>query len=207
MREVKRVKIFYRRNEAYGFTLVELMVAMVISLILIGGTISVFLSNQQSFRSKQQLDNAQEAFRFSSQSINSVIRQGNAVGDGSTGDLLVIETTATADEGVSDCLGNPVNGTITNTYFLTANELRCRVIDGASTMEEALVENIEQMEFRFNPDTEYWTTSTTSFLDSGGVSDWSTVRSVWVRLQMQGSGLETTFISTLRAPTIALGSE
>lgn len=196
-----------RPGQALGFTLIELMVAMVISLILIGGTVSVFLANQQSFRSKQQLDNAQEAFRFSSQSMNSVIRQGNAVDDASTGESLVIETVASAGDGINDCLGREINGAVSNKYYLDGGQLRCMVTDGASTFDEALVENVDQLEFRFNPDTEYWATSTGVFLDSGDITDWSTIRSVRVRLRMQGSGLETTFISTLRAPTIALGSE
>lgn len=58
-----------------GFTLVELMVALVLGLVVIGGVISVFLSNQQSYRTNQALgeiqDNSRTAFEFLARDIRS----------------------------------------------------------------------------------------------------------------------------------------
>lgn len=42
-----------------GFTLVELMVAMVLGLVVIGGVISVFLANQQVYRTNKALSDVQ----------------------------------------------------------------------------------------------------------------------------------------------------
>jgi type IV pilus assembly protein PilW len=56
-----------------GFTLVELMIALVLGLVVIGGVISVFLSNQQSYRTNQALgeiqDNSRTAFEFLARDI------------------------------------------------------------------------------------------------------------------------------------------
>src|SRR3546814_1117931 len=43
-----------------GFSLVELMISLVLGLIVIGGVTTVFLSNQQSYRSNEGLSQLQE---------------------------------------------------------------------------------------------------------------------------------------------------
>jgi type IV pilus assembly protein PilW len=48
-----------------GFGLVELMVALALGLFLIGGAISVFLTNQQAYRTTEQLSRMQESGRTS----------------------------------------------------------------------------------------------------------------------------------------------
>ena len=59
-----------------GFTLIELMVALVLGLLMIGAVTIVFISNQQTAIAKQELDRAQEAFRFASHTITRVVQQG-----------------------------------------------------------------------------------------------------------------------------------
>ena len=63
-------------RSARGFTLIELMVALVLGLLMIGAVIIVFISNQQTAITKQELDRAQEAFRFASHTITRVVQQG-----------------------------------------------------------------------------------------------------------------------------------
>lgn len=57
----------------HGFTLIELMIALVLGLVLIGGVISVLLSNQQTYRTNNALsqlqDNARTAFEFMARDI------------------------------------------------------------------------------------------------------------------------------------------
>jgi len=43
----------YQRND--GFSLVELMIAMLLGLFIIGGVISVFLSNRVAYRQNENL--------------------------------------------------------------------------------------------------------------------------------------------------------
>ncbi|MCL5967969.1 MAG: hypothetical protein M1359_01565 [Betaproteobacteria bacterium] len=52
------------------------MVALVLGLLMIGAVTIVFISNQQTSRTKQEMDRAQEAFRFASHTIMRVVQQG-----------------------------------------------------------------------------------------------------------------------------------
>lgn len=47
----------------YGFTLVELMIAMVLGLVVVAGVISVFIANKQSYRTNEALSQVQDASR------------------------------------------------------------------------------------------------------------------------------------------------
>lgn len=51
------------RQHLRGFGLVELMIALALGLFLVGGAISVFLSNQQAYRTTEQLSRLQESGR------------------------------------------------------------------------------------------------------------------------------------------------
>ncbi|MFO7582517.1 PilW family protein [Guyparkeria sp.] len=62
-----------RKSGSRGFTLVELMIAMVLGLVIIGGVISVFLANKQTYRTNEAMsevqDHARTAFEFLSRDI------------------------------------------------------------------------------------------------------------------------------------------
>jgi type IV pilus assembly protein PilW len=49
---------------AHGFTLVELMIAMLISLFLLGGVVQIFVSSKQSYRVNEDASRLQENGRF-----------------------------------------------------------------------------------------------------------------------------------------------
>lgn len=53
------------RQHLRGFGLVELMVALALGLFLVGGAISVFITNQQAYRTTEQLSRMQESGRTS----------------------------------------------------------------------------------------------------------------------------------------------
>ncbi len=59
-----------------GFTLIELMVAMLLGLVVIGGVVSMFATNQQIYRSNKALgdvqDNARVAFEMMARDIRTV---------------------------------------------------------------------------------------------------------------------------------------
>ena len=72
-----------------GFTLVELMVAMVLGLIIIGSTAQVFLANKQTFRLNQALARVQEDGRFAMQSISRDLRMAGYIGCSSRQQIAV----------------------------------------------------------------------------------------------------------------------
>jgi len=63
-----------------GLTLVELMVAMVISLFLIAGTITIFLSNKQAYRLNEASSRVQENSRFALDFMRRDVRMAGYVG-------------------------------------------------------------------------------------------------------------------------------
>ncbi|MFN4263541.1 MAG: PilW family protein [Thioalkalivibrionaceae bacterium] len=63
-----------RADKASGFSLVELLVAVAISLLLLVGVVTVFAANQNAYVQKVELDAAQEAFRFAHHSISRMAR-------------------------------------------------------------------------------------------------------------------------------------
>lgn len=65
-----------------GFSLVELMVALALGLVIIGGVISIFLTNQQAFRTTEGLSRLQENARLSFELMARELRQagGNVCG-------------------------------------------------------------------------------------------------------------------------------
>lgn len=67
-----------------GFTLVELMIAMLLGLILIGGVVSVFLANKQSYRTNDALGQIQDGARVAFELMARDIRQMGGTPCGNT---------------------------------------------------------------------------------------------------------------------------
>lgn len=63
-----------QKNRQSGFTLVEMMIALVVGLILTGGILQVFLSNKQAYRTNEALARIQEDSRLLSDMLGRNIR-------------------------------------------------------------------------------------------------------------------------------------
>ncbi|RUR31996.1 prepilin-type N-terminal cleavage/methylation domain-containing protein [Vreelandella andesensis] len=63
-----------------GFTLVELLVAMVIGLLVMAGATQLFISSQQSYRFQTSLANMQDAGRFALDTLAQELRQADFSG-------------------------------------------------------------------------------------------------------------------------------
>lgn len=63
-----------------GFTLIELMIAMILGLIVIAGVTSVFLAGQQSFRSNSALADVQDSARIAFELMARDIREAGLTG-------------------------------------------------------------------------------------------------------------------------------
>lgn len=68
-----------------GFTLIELMVAMLLGLIVIGGVVSVFLANQRTYRTNQALGDVQDGSRVAFEMMARDIRDAGLTGCGNAG--------------------------------------------------------------------------------------------------------------------------
>jgi type IV pilus assembly protein PilW len=79
-----------------GFTLVELMVAMVLGLVVLGGVVNVFLANQQSYRTNQALGNVQDATRVAFELMARDVRGVGMTGCGNAANTITNATNSTA---------------------------------------------------------------------------------------------------------------
>lgn len=77
-RQRKRMQGTGRRLR--GFTLVELMIAMLLGLIVIGGVVSVFIANKQSYRTNEALSQVQDHGRTSFEFLARDIRMAGLSG-------------------------------------------------------------------------------------------------------------------------------
>lgn len=68
-----------------GFTLIELMVAMLLGLIVIAGVVSVFLATQQSYRTNQALGDVQDSSRIAFEMMARDIRDAGLTGCDNSG--------------------------------------------------------------------------------------------------------------------------
>lgn len=67
-------------TKQHGFTLVEIMVAVAVSLLLIAGIIQIFISNKQTYRINESLSRLQENGRFAIELLNRDVRMSGYMG-------------------------------------------------------------------------------------------------------------------------------
>lgn len=91
-------------SQQRGFSMVELMVAIVVSLLLMTGTIQIFANNKQTYRVQEALSRLQENGRFAVNLLTKDIRMAGFAG---CGDIGVATNIADVDgDGVPDQAGD-----------------------------------------------------------------------------------------------------
>ena len=73
---------------AGGFTLIELMIAMLLGLVVIAGVTSVFLAGQQSFRTNNALSDVEDGSRIAFELMSRDIREAGLTGCDSTSNRI-----------------------------------------------------------------------------------------------------------------------
>lgn len=73
-----------------GFTLVELMIALVLGLMLMGGVIGIFISNQTTSRVNNELSSLQSSARLAFQLMSQDIRSAGFAGCNNSGRVISI---------------------------------------------------------------------------------------------------------------------
>jgi type IV pilus assembly protein PilW len=85
-------------NRMIGFTLIELMIAMTISMVLLGGVIQVFISSKQAYRLQESQARMQENARFIFAVLSNSIRQAGYTGCNSRRSGTITNTLNHSDE-------------------------------------------------------------------------------------------------------------
>lgn len=73
---------FLRSKQQAGLSMVELLVAMVLGLFLIGGVIQLFVSSKATYRVQEGLSRVQEAGRYAIEHLTADIRSAGYIGCG-----------------------------------------------------------------------------------------------------------------------------
>jgi len=154
-----------------GFTLVELMVALVISLLLMAGVIQVYLSSKQSYRLQDNVARIQESGRLATEILTRYIRLAGyrahlaqtpnqlfptgtsqvISGTHPNGQPDTVTINFQGDGTMQDCLGNTVTNLALahNLFSVSANgELQC-TSNGAAAGPMPLVGNIQDMQISY----------------------------------------------------------
>ena len=200
-------------HRAQGFSLVELMVAMVLSLIIISAVIGVFAANQQTSRAQTDLNNAQEAFRFASHTIKRVVRQGAEIDIPASGEWLRVVIKPKGENGYKDCLGREITIETTNTFSIVDGNLRCSAANADGTLTETIVGGLDASNsvVLFGQASDRYWTDNDQWKAPGAITDWEDVRSVNVSLAMldgqgESHGRVGRFSATMRMPVLAATS-
>jgi type IV pilus assembly protein PilW len=125
-----------------GFTMIELMIALLIGLFLMGGLLGILQSNKRAFTSQNQLSQLQDSERLAMMMLNDVIQQAGYFPDptlntalstlaqsgsfakgqwltgsftAGTGDTISVRYTTASGDGILNCTGgtNATGGNFT----------------------------------------------------------------------------------------------
>jgi len=109
-----------------GFGLIELMVAMVLGLIVLGAAFAVFMSNQNTFRANEGINRIQESARVAFELISRDIK---AAGGSACSNVSIVETTDGNSVAFRD---TPVVGTGAELTAVSGDDVAYRVASSTS---------------------------------------------------------------------------
>lgn len=128
-----------------GYTLLEMLVAMVVGLFLLAGVAMSYSAIKSTVRMTQELSDAQEVIRYTSQVFTRSTKQTNNV-PVITAAPLSIQFQQYAN--VLSCQGTTPAVDYTETYALENGFLTCDIGDGSGAVQ--LLKGIEAINFSYN---------------------------------------------------------
>jgi len=149
-------------SSQHGMSLVELMVAVTLSLILMAGVIQVHVSSKASYQLQHELSTLQQNQRMAIELLSKDIRKAGlsitkAVsafpidvtgwdGGGTAPDEITITY-----ESDKDCVGDNTDGIATNHYFVRDGVLLCEGVNHTATQ---IVDGVVNMQILYGEDTD-----------------------------------------------------
>lgn len=109
-----------RHRMAAGFGLIELMIAMVLGLLVLGAAIAVFQSNQRSYRSNEGVNRVQEGARVAYEMMSRDIRSAGTSACTNEGSVLGTDANSVAFRA-------PLAGTASTVTAVAADDQSYRV--------------------------------------------------------------------------------
>lgn len=160
-----------------GFTIVELMVSVAISLILLVGVVEIYIDNKQTHKVQSNLSYMQDTVKLAAEFIGTDIRVAGYPHSGFVGtaisgtdnagmngsDSLTLSNSALDYDKVSgtyerlDCLGQPSTDPVVNTYFISTDgtgEPSLYCLGSGSATPQPLLDGVENMQVLYGVDTD-----------------------------------------------------
>lgn len=138
--ELRKVSDLTRPRQ-YGLALVELMIAMVLGLIVVGAAFAVFLSNQQSYAANEGLNRVQEGARVALELMSRDVRAAGGSACSSASEL------AGGGADVVAFRDNPVRGSSSRLIVTSAEDSAYRISSATSasvTLEAGQVDKASE---------------------------------------------------------------
>ena len=181
-----------------GFTLTEMLIAIVLGMVLVAGALSVYLGAKQGYRMGQGMTLMQAtgraALAFLSRELSMAgFPQASAIesflpamvddGGGNNSDVVAVRYRTP-----TDCFGSPTpvyaDGVqyAKNMYFVQNEALVCRTLaeDDSTLTEATIIPGVENIQLLYGEDTDATDSATnaTKYVSAGNVVNWNNVVSV-----------------------------
>lgn len=192
-----------QRLRQQGFSLIEIMIAITISLILMAGIGQIFLGSKTSYNLQDGMGRLQENARFALDILNHSIGMtafsgtlsplsdaidsteskenetantdlGFTAADHTASDIIEVRYTS-----ATDCLGNASGGTAQDRFYIDGSNLMC--LGNGSATAGVIAEGVENMQILYGEDTDNDTVANV-YADADNVTDWNAIVSVRVAL-------------------------
>ncbi len=115
------------RRHSGGFSLIELMIALVLGLLVLGAAFVVFQSNQNSFRANEGLNRIQESARVAFEVMSQDIR---SAGGSACSTASVVETSGAQSNAFRD---TPITGSATQLTVVSGEDAAYKVTASTAT--------------------------------------------------------------------------
>ncbi len=185
--------------------MIEILIALLLSSILIGGVIQVFVSNKQTYYLQDELSRVQENGRFALEILQRSIR-GAGFNNAAVGAFNAANTVDGANDsihilsaGTIGCMGGTV---VSDIFDIAGNSLRC---SAAGVAPAPLIDNVITMQFLYGVDDDA-TRTADRYINATAVNAaglWGSVVSVRVGLVLATSPREERSRMALQPMTFA----
>lgn len=195
------------QHRQQGLSLVELMIAMSISLVIILGVTQVFVASKRTYNLQNGIGSLQENGRFALDSLSHSIGLAGytpsltalsafntatsldnttanedlsfSVDAGTASDTIEVNYTS-----ATDCLGNATTGVANDLFFLDGTNLMC--LGSGNGTPGLMAEGVENMQILYGEDTDADKVAN-RYVSVANIVDWDSVVSVRVALLLETS--------------------
>jgi type IV pilus assembly protein PilW len=190
-----------------GLSLLEILVALVISLFLLAGVIQLFIGSKQTYRFHDALSRVQENGRFAVEAMARDIRMAGYQPVGGTA-TITAAVNGTGNDQIAVAWSDDGINTLSRTYSLATG------VGGKSALHlqresgpaQELVEGVEQMQITYGEDTDNDPHHAVDppYKGAGTVVNWNNVVSVRIHLLL--ASVEENVVTTNQTVTFPPGS-